>query len=537
MLIVEKRAELKPSGLSQKTYYSILTVSLVALILIGYSFTVNSFFVADDYFLLHTAQGGWFPFSRGDFPFYRPLTLLIWFWQYQLVGFSSPFFYHLLNLSLHLINCVLLAALANLLAGNRRYGWLAAMLFCVYPLHPEAVTWLAGRFDLLSTTVQLLSFIFLLKFYQSLLAKSRYWWLVGSLATYFAALLCKESALFLPLVVGIYLILAGKAGAKSWKQTLIMALPVFAAFLVVTGLYLGLRVAVLQSLDGGEPISYNLLNFIVPTIEALKVLLAPVNEVLLAKHFVWKDLLLVTCGLICTLSLLGALFKVRKSKDTILLIVVGLSWSVLAIEPAQAVDYVRNAWQLGYLENSRVLYPASAGLCLVLAVGLWELANVLPPPNKFFRRKYFANTLIFSIIVFYLAVLLINNSAWATAGQQAQTVEQSFGRVVALAQSSGHNLTQPADGVGVVIEGLPDNYAGAYVGRNMFDSLTKVFYNLKVPAYSVNIVPDFSKVDFKTLYIAKYALFQKQLTLTEVDKLDKNKPIQVLYSLNISNSK
>jgi len=184
------------------------------------------------------------------------------------------------------------------------------------------------------------------------------------------------------------------------------------------------------------------------------------------------------------------------------------------------------------LEGSRVLYAAGLGVSMLLAMAIMEgvacFKNTRP-------ARVFMAILTTVVTIFYLGLLLTNNWPWLIAGQQAQQIEQQFSRIVSLAQASGHDLSQPEAGVGLIVQGLPDNYQGAYVARNMFsyqDNLGAVFYNLHVPAVQIESgqpLPDFTTLDFKTLYIIKFSTSHNQLKLETVEQVDKGQPPQRLF--------
>lgn len=112
-------------------------------------------------------------FTTYDPELYIPLTLVSYQINYVLGGLN-PFGYHLFNLLLHWGNAVLLWwMLCKLIAivgfeksgpgsgpgrSSIRVSFACALLFAIHPLHTEAVVWLAGRKDLLSTFFALLSF-------------------------------------------------------------------------------------------------------------------------------------------------------------------------------------------------------------------------------------------------------------------------------------------------------------------------------------------------------------------------------------------
>ncbi len=78
---------------------------------------------------------------------HRPLTVLSFWGDHQVFG-ESPSGWHWTNLTLHLVNGVLVALLATALGIS---GWFAAGLFLLHPIQVEAVAYVNGRAELLVT--------------------------------------------------------------------------------------------------------------------------------------------------------------------------------------------------------------------------------------------------------------------------------------------------------------------------------------------------------------------------------------------------
>ena len=97
--------------------------------------------------ILH--HGYWWPSFESDL--YRPVTTLSFLFNYSALGNEvRPTGYHVLNLLLHWINAVLVLAIVKRLSGRVALAMLAASLFAVHPVNTEAVTYIAGRADLLA---------------------------------------------------------------------------------------------------------------------------------------------------------------------------------------------------------------------------------------------------------------------------------------------------------------------------------------------------------------------------------------------------
>lgn len=99
----------------------------------------------------------------------------------------KPWGYHLTNMGWHAMASVLTAVLVAGMTAAASAGWLAGLFFAVHPVHTSAVAYIAGRADLLCTTLLLMACV--------LWQRRR---LMSAAVVYLAALLSKEVALVAP---------------------------------------------------------------------------------------------------------------------------------------------------------------------------------------------------------------------------------------------------------------------------------------------------------------------------------------------------
>ncbi len=169
-------------------------------------------------------------FTTFDPELYIPLTLFTFQLDYML-GSLNPTVFHFTNLFLHTLNALLVGWFLLLLTGQRTGALIAGLLFAVHPLHTEAVVWIAGRKDLLSTFFFLLSLIFYLRRE----TRASYAW---SLCFFLCALLSKAMAVTLPLVLVLIDVLHRKQPLR-WRvladKLPFIALSVFFMFIATAG--------------------------------------------------------------------------------------------------------------------------------------------------------------------------------------------------------------------------------------------------------------------------------------------------------------
>ena len=144
--------------------------------------------------------------------YYRPLSTLSFRVDYSFWGLN-PLGYHLTNLLLHLLNALLVYALFLHFFGSPELSFFGGFLFLAHPAHVEAVTYIPSRTDVLSFFFFLASFHFYVAGRRALKKFRPYGF---SVLCYGLALLSKERATFLPLLVFAHALLINREKTK-WK--------------------------------------------------------------------------------------------------------------------------------------------------------------------------------------------------------------------------------------------------------------------------------------------------------------------------------
>ena len=148
--------------------------------------------------------------------FYRPL-FLVWLRLNNVLFLREPAGWHFTTILLHIAATALAYLLATTLLKNRPAALVTALLFGLHPVHVEAVAWVSGVPEPLSTVFFLGSFLCYLR--QRTEAEHRVLWLSGSLLLFGAALLSKETAAVLPLVMVAYELTAGRDRGPGTELT------------------------------------------------------------------------------------------------------------------------------------------------------------------------------------------------------------------------------------------------------------------------------------------------------------------------------
>lgn len=293
--------------------------------------------------------------------YYRPVGTTS-LWLNRLAGGSATAF-HAGNVALHVATFVLLAWLAERLLSTRREGppGLAAtggaLLFALAPLATEAVAWIAGRFDLLATTLVVLT--------AALHARRGARATALTVAAFAAALGTKEVAVVAPLLLLLEeaLLLGGVRRAS---------LPRYAAMIAVVGAYAALRAALgIHAPPLGVPLGTLVAGGAGVAARFLRLAVAPTD---LDPFAEWSPPSLALVGaqlaLLVALTLAAlALVRRRPASRPARLACFGWLWLLVALVPAAPV------WPALGSVGDRYAYLPLVGLALVAAAAIDAVAS------------------------------------------------------------------------------------------------------------------------------------------------------------------
>lgn len=134
--------------------------------------------------------------DANDTGLYRPLTLTTYNLQYAMSGDNATPF-HLLNILLHALVCLVLFKMTSLLFGDYRLSVIAGLLFAVHPIHTEAVAGIVGRAEILAALFILTAMIC----YHHWRMAGQIKWMIALLFSTFAAITSKEHGFLIPAIL------------------------------------------------------------------------------------------------------------------------------------------------------------------------------------------------------------------------------------------------------------------------------------------------------------------------------------------------
>lgn len=407
----------KASPESQREIVTFLALSVLAFL--PYANTLLNTFVYDDFLqvvenpYVHSfrylreifATTVWsFQGANGITNYYRPLMSFGYLLSYQIAG-AVPVSFHIANVTLNVVVVLLVFSVLRRLSGER-VGLIAAVLFALHPLHTESVAWVAGVTDLELSVFYLLTFLFYLRLPEP---EKGYGWRAAMCGSFALALLSKEQAMTLPVLVTLFEhFYRDDRATTPLRQKVARYGPLWAVaalYLVVRGILLG-GVAGVVTRPG--------LSWYEVGLSAISLLgsylrkliwpahLSPYYVFHKSSHFTDRNVLLALAGL----AICGIVFALLWRHAHLLSF--ALIMIFLPLGPA-----LNAKWMPASVFAERYLYLPSIGFCWLVAWAAVTLWNADLP--AFFRPVSRAVPLMLIAVAFTYAVKTVaRNRDWRT---------------------------------------------------------------------------------------------------------------------------
>ena len=377
----------RPDATSAPPNESLLVGMILAFTALLYAPTLRFGFVYDDHLqivqnpLVHSwrfvpevfRSHVWEALDPGDAGnYYRPLNVL-WFRINDALFGLRPVAWHATAILLHVVAVWLVYILVRRLSGKLLVALFAALLFAVHPMRHEVVGWISG------TTESLWSVLFMLAFLAYLRSREGARWMVFSCALYAAALLAKEAAIMLPVVVFAHAAIYGNA-ADNGRPGLLgrrmsSAIKTAAMYAPVAIAYAAVRIAVLHGFTHTpSTLSWKELLFTLPSVLLFyaKQWFFPIQFAESYGHPMWfhfdlVHVLLPAIGLVAIVAFVWFWRSTLGQREVIF----AVAWVTMLLLPS--LDLF--VFPEGELAHDRYFYLPSVGICLLLALAMDKLAH------------------------------------------------------------------------------------------------------------------------------------------------------------------
>ncbi|MBK5225622.1 MAG: glycosyltransferase family 39 protein [Thermoleophilia bacterium] len=443
---------LKRHKINILVYAAFFVVAFVA-----YYSILNNTFIGDDFDLIDKV-------NRADFPnlwplfivnkvSMRPLVFFILWIQSSFFGNEASIPSHILSVGLHAGCACLLFWLLGKIKVSTTTALLAALMFLLTPVAPEAITWSVVRFDVTVLLFMLLAIGFYAEYLKQRAARFYY----GALAASTAAIFSKETAVTLLVLIPALDLLMGNDLVKNqigldendWEKRLKGAAVRLLPFFIPFTIYFSIRYIAIGKVFG----SYQNVSFIgipIPasTAHSFWTLLAPLNNLIFSKTEIlsFGGLFLV----MTVASLLTVLFRWRHNspctRHSWIFLVFFFLISYTPIFSPIFIMGLNNG-----LRESRYLYIPMMGFISVIIVGLLEFGW-----KNIFWRMPIVGLLVVSLPISFFC-LNQNNRAWERTALISYFLPRETQRL----------LPDPPPGSKLYFVGVPE-WSGAYLYTNGF---------------------------------------------------------------------
>lgn len=297
--------------------------------------------------------------------YYRPIFLTWLLINHTLFGAHAAF-WHLTTVLAHLGATALVFVLAQRWTRSAKTAAVAALLFGVHPAHLESVAWISGVTDPLLALFLIPSFLAFMNYREKRGAR----WLALSVGLFAFALLAKETAIVLPALLVVYVLLCPE---EAWQQKFADAGRAILPYAGVTFVYLMARSSALGGLaHHTAELPANVALYTIPSVVwfYFKTLLVPAGlsafyDTPYVTHVSFRYFLGPLLGVALVLGVLAVWWWRARSP----LVPLATAWLLLPLAPVLNLSLL----PLGDFAHDRYLYLPSIGFALLLAIALIKL--------------------------------------------------------------------------------------------------------------------------------------------------------------------
>lgn len=452
-----------------KQYKHIVTGACLCLLVFAlFGGTIRHHFNSDDYLAIHHALGDptdspaevFMEFARPSWGlYYRPIIKFFFDALARACGLGAGG-YHLASLICYAILCLEVYILALLLSEKWSLAVGAAAIFLTSGAHGEALFWISSLNGVVENVLTLAALIFFILWRQK--SEGKYY--VLSLAVFVSALLTKESAIALPIILILYDLLLGEEA--PWKDRAIRTAKSCWPFAVAGLAFIFVRSVVMRQVNLPPPlVAFEWRTLLAGPWYSIVMTLSPLDW---SRVLQWFDavagsramLYLIIAVVLSALTIVP--LALRRFRIAFLVL-----WMMTAAAPLFA---------LGLVPSERHVVISSAGAAILLSFAFFGLSDRMVRKN---RRASIALgfMLAAAFAVTSLVTLKRTQEAWRHASDVANgIIEQTVAY-----------YPHPAEDTTFFFMNVPDSVDGAFVFRfdNMRPALRLRYGNESIDAVRI----------------------------------------------------
>lgn len=383
----KKKQQLKANSESNRKFWKIWAYPIAALLaIVVYGQTINYGLVYfDDSVIIEKVISDISgigeiskSFNHSYANFYRPLQNVTFVIDRAISG-DGYVGYHITNLLIHCLTIFSVILVLRTLKVSDRKSFFAGLVYAVHPLFAHAIIWIPSRGDLLLCLFAVMSIWSFIKYFET--KKINYF--IYHIILVFLAAISKETAMIIPAVSLLYLILKDVKSLKSLKIVYFIVV-----WLAIGVIWYLLRTSATTSMPQESSFGLAALTKNLPAaLEMLGKLFLPVNLSVMATFSVFSTV----SGLLVLIGIILLIYLKKETRKTVLF---GIGWYFLFLLPTLVFRLQQADDFFDYLEH-RAYLPA-IGILIILAAYI---------PEKVFQTKNRVYLLISSAVVALLAAL------------------------------------------------------------------------------------------------------------------------------------
>ncbi|MFA5802739.1 MAG: glycosyltransferase family 39 protein [Thermoleophilia bacterium] len=412
--------------------------------------------------------------------FVRPVPFFLYWFHYRFFGLDGwPS--HLINVVFHAGSAFFLYWLLTRLSISRLASFMAALLFVLSPLAPEAVTWSDGRFDV---TVLFFMMLTLCLYTLTFQKKSRLAYSAALLAAA-AAFLSKESAIILLVLVPALDLMfvefpPGVTPIENEenfgiKRRVARSLVRVSPFFLLIGFLFVLRIIILGGMGGYKEVQRFGFPKLGAPVHTIIAMMAPLDQLLTSRNTIYVMAVIVGIFYLIGLVLVVTRWKQAsgQAKRIILLMILLFITSIMPTYSSFFIDGMGS-----YFVNSRFFYVPNLAFITLLVIALFEFGRQT-------RNWRIIVTVALALLVpVYFWGLNNNNRIWEKAAVISYNITTDLPRQVPDPPQDAIFYFQNApDGQGAhwFANGLPGTVNMVYTRQDI-----KTFYLNPEPKYRIS---------------------------------------------------
>jgi len=422
-------------------------------------------------------------------------------------GVKSPISFHVFNLLLYLLVCVLVFIFLYIVF-DKKTAVLSTILFSVLPVHVEAVSWISGKPYLLTSIFVLLELI-LFVLYSKIRTKKYLWWFLVFLPITFLADRVRSVSLILLIILFILSFGVNLKNKIPWLKIFFVSFLALITITVFLWPAISSRVnAVNSGYNGYGGIFYNPF-FQYPTSMAkyLQLVLVPTDLTLYHTMYIlpaWLNWVITLIYLVAV-----GYFSIKDKKIFFTLVFI-----FLATAPSMAP--VKVSWLIA----ERYMFLGSLGFCAFLVLFF----------QKFEKRFKIPLLILFILMVGAYSVRVFlrnidwqtNHNLWVNTCQVSSNshnawnnIGDDYDKLAQLETTDDGKINQYLNSIKGFTQSVTvkQNYADAYHNR------ANIFY--KIGRY------DLARDSYETALSYGPELYQSYYSLLQIDLAEKNYEVAI----------